>query len=167
MAGLQQYLAACGVQGLSAADLTRPNHADVAARLGFSSFLPPRDWWPRGAALALLTQSMQTATGAVAHLRNWWRPAAYNRDPAVGGAKDGDHPTANAFDLDFTSVVDRMKAEQFFRAVEQHHPWMQLSFGFGAQSTHIGLASPRGHREWHYAGWRPAFGAFKMVLSTP
>jgi hypothetical protein len=40
--------------------------------------------------------------------------------------------------------------------VQKRFPWMQLSFGLGAQTTHIGLASPKGHREWHYAGWRPA-----------
>ena len=41
-------------------------------------------------------------------------------------------------------------------SLEKTAPWMQLSLGLGAQTTHIGLDSPRGHREWHYAGWRPA-----------
>ena len=158
VAGFQQYLLATGVKALSAVELTTPNHAAVAARLGFQSFLPPQNWWPRGAALALLTQSMETATNAAARVRNWWRPAAYNADPAVAGAKNGDHPTANAVDLDYSSSTDRMKAESFFRSMEKRFPWMQLSFGFGAQTTHIGLASPRGHREWHYAGWRPSAG---------
>jgi hypothetical protein len=158
VAGFAEYLMASGVKAVSADELTRPNHADVAARLGFQAFLPPKAWWPRGAALALLTQSMETATHAAARVRNWWRPAAYNLDPAVGGAKNGDHPTANAFDLDYASALDRMKAESFFRGVQKRFPWMQLSFGLGAQTTHIGLASPKGHREWHYAGWRP--GAF-------
>jgi hypothetical protein len=155
IAGFQQYLLASGVRVLSAVEMTHPNHPEIAARLGFSNFLPAREWWPRGASLALLTQSMQAATQVTARLRNWWRPAAYNQDPAVGGAKGGDHPTANAFDLDFNSVADRMKAESFFRGVQQRFSWMNLSFGFGAQTTHIGLGSPRGHREWHYAGWRP------------
>ncbi len=154
--GFQQYLRASGVRALAAAELTRPNHADIASRLGFTAFLPPRTWWSRGAALALLTQSMETATRVAAHVRNWWRPEAYNLNPVVGGAKDGDHPTANAFDLDFASTLDRMKAEAFFRTMERRYPWMNLSFGLGALTAHIGLGSPRGHREWHYAGWRPA-----------
>jgi len=33
---------------------------------------------------------------------------------------------------------------------------MRLSLGLGTQTTHVGIDSPRGHREWHYAGWRPA-----------
>ena len=166
VAGFQQYLLASGVRALSALEMTTPNHQAVAARLGFTAFLPQQNWWPRGAALALLTQRMEAATRATAHLRNWWRPNAYNLDPAVGGAPKGDHPTANALDLDFASVTDRMKAETFFRSLEKRFPWMNLSFGFGAQSSHIGLASPRGHREWHYAGWRPAVGSYRGPLAS-
>jgi hypothetical protein len=154
--GFQAFLKASAVNGISAADLTRPNHPEVATRLGFPTFLPPRSWWPRGAALALLTQSIETRIGAAVHVRNWWRPPAYNTDPAVGGAKNGDHPTANAVDLDYPSVAARMSAELYLRSLEKTAPWMQLSLGLGAQTTHIGLDSPRGHREWHYAGWRPA-----------
>lgn len=159
VAGFQQYLLATGVKAVSAVEMTTPNHPAVAAKLGFQAFLPPQSWWSRGAALALLTQAMETATKTTAHLRNWWRPAAYNTDPAVKGARNGDHPTANALDLDYASAGDRMKAESFFRRIEKQFPWMQLSFGFGAQTTHIGLASPRGHREWHYGGWSPAIAA--------
>lgn len=167
VAGFESYLLASGVRDISAAELTRPNHLEVAARLGFSAFLPPKAWWPRGAALALLTQSMETAIHAAAHVRNWWRPAAYNLDPAVAGARNGDHPTANAFDLDFASTIDRMKAELYLRALDKQFPWMHLSLGLGALSTHIGLGSPRGHREWHYAGYRPPLGPLKNSFSTP
>lgn len=167
VAGFQAYLLESGVHALSAVDLTKPNHINVAARLGFSAFLPPRAWWPRGAALALLTQTMETATHAAAHVRNWWRPEAYNLDPAVAGAKNGDHPTANAVDLDFNSTTDRMKAELYLRALDKRYPWMHLSLGLGAQSTHIGLGSPKGHREWHYAGYRPPVGPLKNTFSTP
>jgi hypothetical protein len=154
--GFEEYLRATGVTAISAAEMTRPNHPGVAARLGFRDFLPPRAWWPRGAALALLAQKIQHATGTSLRVRNWWRPSAYNTDPAVGGAKNGDHPTASALDLDYPSVGGRMQAERFLRGLERQAPWMQLSFGFGPQTTHVGLASPRGHREWHYAGWKPA-----------
>jgi hypothetical protein len=156
VAGFQQYLTATGVKIFTAAEMTRPNHPDVAAKVGFEDFLPQQTWWARGAALALIAQNIESQTHAILHFRNWWRPAAYNTDPAVAGAKNGDHPTANAVDLDYATVASRMGAELFLRALDKANPWMQLSFGFGAQSTHIGLASPRGHREWHYAGYRPA-----------
>lgn len=153
--GFQQYLSASGVRAVTAAELTRPNHPDIAARLGFAVFLPPKSWWPRGAALAMLAQRIRETAGGPVWIRNWWRPAAYNADPGVGGAKQGDHPTANALDLDYGTAGSRMQAELFLRRLAQQNPWMQLSFGFGAQTTHVGLASPRGHREWHYAGWKP------------
>ena len=96
-----------------------PNHPEVAARLGFHSFLPPREWWSRGACLGLLAQAIRTKTAGPVHIRNWWRPAAYNLDPRVGGAKNGDHPTANALDLDYASVADRMHARPFC-AISMH-----------------------------------------------
>jgi hypothetical protein len=163
VAGFEQYLAGSGVKSVTAAELTQPNHPAIAAKHGFTSFLPPREWWSRGAALALLAQNIDAHTSAPAHVRNWWRPAAYNTDPAVGGAKDGDHPTANALDLDYHSITDRMKAESYLRALQSRYPWMQLSFGLGAQTTHVGLASPRGHREWHYSGWKPATAATSVA----
>ncbi len=57
-------------------------------------------------------------------IRNWWRPAAYNADPTVGGAKNGDHPTANAVDLDYASPASRAKAERFLRSIEAKDPWL-------------------------------------------
>ena len=156
--GFQAYLQQSGVKAVTAQEMTRPNHPEVAARHGFTNFLPQRDWWPRGAALALLTQKIDVVAQASAHLRNWWRPAAYNTDPAVKGAKSGDHPTANAVDLDYDNAGVRMKAEAFLRSLAAQNPWMQLSLGLGAETTHVGIGSPRGHREWHYAGWQPAPG---------
>ena len=154
--GFQAFLAASGVNSLKADDLIRPNHPGIAARFGFVHFLPPRSWWPRGASLALLVQHLEGNTKGRIHVRNWWRPAAYNSDPTVGGASNGDHPTANAFDIDYSSIADRVQAERFLRALDRRCPWMGLSMGLGAQTTHVGIGSPRGHREWHYAGWTPA-----------
>ena len=153
--GFGQYLTAVGVRRIGAAELTRPNHPDVAERLGFHEFLPPREWWARGAALALMTERLERATGERIYIRNWWRPAAYNRDPRVAGAKNGDHPTANAFDLDFSSASARAKAERTLRAMEAHAPWLNLSLGLGAHTAHVGIGSSKGRREWHYAGWSP------------
>jgi hypothetical protein len=154
--GFQSYLKASGVNAIPARELTAPNHPEVAARLGYRDFLPPHEWWVRGAALALLTQGIQGQTQAAVRVRNWWRPAAYNADPKVGGAKNGDHPTANAFDLDYGSTTERMRAELYLRNLARRCPWLNLSLGLGALTTHVGIGSPRGHREWHYAGWRPA-----------
>ena len=117
-AGFQSYLTDSGVKIVSARELILPNHPDVAARLGFHDFLPPRSWWPRGAALALLTQRIEFQTNSLVRVRNWWRPTAYNSDPAVGGAKAGDHPTASAVDLDYRTIAERMQAELFLRALE-------------------------------------------------
>ncbi|HEY1340118.1 MAG TPA: hypothetical protein VGF59_21545, partial [Bryobacteraceae bacterium] len=165
VAGFAQYLAGSGVKAVTADELTLPNHPAIAARHGFANFLPPRSWWARGAALALLAQNIDARTSTPAHVRNWWRPAAYNTDPGVGGAKNGDHPSANALDLDYSSVSDRMKAESYLRSLAKQYPWMQLSFGLGAQTIHVGLASLRGHREWHYAGWKPVTPALATVAA--
>jgi hypothetical protein len=154
--GFEAYLRAVGVQRISAAELTHPYHPEIAVRLGFPNFLPPRDWWPRGAALALLSERLSDVSGGPVVIRNWWRPPAYNADPAVGGARNGDHPTANAFDLDYPSVGARAGAERYLRALGRRAPWLNLSLGLGANTTHVGIGSPRGHREWHYAGWTPA-----------
>jgi hypothetical protein len=154
--GFEQYLKESGVQKISAAQLTTPNHPGVAARYGFRNFLPPQNWWSRGAALALVVQSIDRLIQGPVHVRNWWRPAPYNNDRAVGGARNGDHPTANAMDLDYQTVSDRMRAERYLRELERRCPWMHLSLGLGAETTHVGIGSPRGHREWHYAGWTPA-----------
>ena len=156
LAGFQDYLTASGVSDVTADELTLPNHPGIAARIGFERFLPPKRWWPRGAALALLTERLRAIAREPVCLRNWWRPPAYNSNPAVGGAKYGDHPTANAVDLDYSSVADRMRAERWLRSLDRSASWLQLSLGLGAETTHVGIGSPRGHREWHYAGWRPA-----------
>jgi hypothetical protein len=154
--GFSEYLKAAGVQAVSAVELTTPHHPGIAARLGFQNFLPPKEWWPRGAALALLAQRLGEAAGDHITVRNWWRPPAYNQDPGVGGARNGDHPTATALDLDYSSKTARAKAERALRSLEAQAPWLGLSLGLGPQTTHVGIGSPKGHREWHYAGWTPA-----------
>jgi hypothetical protein len=152
--GFSRYLRAVGVRSVSAADLTTPNHPGIAARLGFSAFLPDRQWWPRGAALALIAQKVRDITGERVHVRNWWRPQSYNLDPAVGGAPNGDHPTANAIDLDFLTRGARVRAESWLRSLDRANSWLGMSLGLGDRTAHIGIGSPRGRREWHYGGWR-------------
>ena len=157
--GFQAYLAASGIKSVTAVELTRPNHPGVAARHGFQDFLPPQSWWRRGAALALLIQQLRSVVHEPLHVRNWWRPATYNSDPAVQGARNGDHPTANAVDLDYASRGGRMRAERWLRTLDREAKWLQLALGLGDLTTHVGIGSAKGRREWHYAGWRPATAA--------
>jgi hypothetical protein len=156
VAGFSEYLQAAGVRSVTGSELTTPHHPGIAARLGFRSFLPPKEWWPRGAALALLAQHLGEAVGERVAIRNWWRPPAYNQDPVVGGARNGDHPNATALDIDYSSATARVKAERVLRSLNAQAPWLGLSLGLGPQTTHVGIGSPRGHREWHYSGWTPA-----------
>lgn len=151
--GFERYLEDTGVEAVTADEMTRPNHPGIAAKLGYQEFLPPREWWTRGAALALLAQQIEERVSEPVRLRNWWRPADYNRHPGVGGAKGGDHPTAHAIDLDYSSVESRKRAERWLRDLDSRARWLELSLGLGAKSTHIGIGSPHGRREWHYAGW--------------
>ena len=151
--GFQNYLASSGVRAFDAGELTRPNHPVIAAKLGFSSFLPPQAWWPRGAALALLAQKIENLVGEPVEVRNWWRPQAYNRHPKVGGAERGDHLEGFALDLDYGTSEARRRAERWLRSLVATDGWLQLSLGLGDRTTHIGILSPRGHREWHYASY--------------
>jgi hypothetical protein len=153
------------VRQVSAAELTTPHHPEIAAKYGFSQFLPPQDWWSRGAALALIVEAIQSITSASVQVRNWWRPQPYNSDRAVGGARNGDHPTANAVDLDYHNVADRMRAERFLRGLSRRFPWLRMSLGLGAETTHVGIGSPRGQREWHYPGWTPARA--RLISDSP
>jgi hypothetical protein len=155
--GFQKYLSDTGVKSISAEELTRPHRPDIAAKYGYVNFLPPQTWWSRGAALALLTEQIREAAGERVVIRNWWRPSGYNTDPGIGGKGNGDHPTANALDLDYTSDQGRVKAERWLRSLDRSARWMQLSMGLGGATTHIGIGSPKGRREWHYSGWTPAY----------
>jgi len=150
VAGFQAYLDATGVTHFTAVELTTPHHPEIAARFGHEALLPQREWWPRGAALALLAEELRRVVGTPIVVRGWWRPHAYNE--AVEGDPAGDHPTAHAFDIDYDSPGSRYLAElrllQLFREV----PWLDLSLGLGNMTTHVGIQSPLGCRVWYYRG---------------
>lgn len=152
-AGFEGFLFCSGVRHFTAAEVVRPKPARLAlARsLGYELLLPPREWWPRGAALLLLADELRQLVAEPVTCRNWWRPEPYNS--AVGGAPAGDHLTAHAVDLDYRSVASRRKAEARLRELDRTHPWLRLSLGLGAKTTHVGIDSPKGRREWHYGGW--------------
>lgn len=161
--GLQLYLDAVGVQHVSAPDLVEPYNADVAAMCGFDLLLPEQDQWEKGAALALFTDVLTELVGEPIFLRNWWRPDCYNE--GVGGAPGGDHPDADAVDLDFSSASSRALAQQFLCetywemdivAPEQIlpgsdlDPRLNMSVGLGGVTIHLGVLSAGGRRFWYY-----------------
>jgi hypothetical protein len=148
--GLQRYLRASGVRRITAAELTAPHHPDIADKYGYKAFLPDREWWPRGAALALAAERIQRVTGRRLRIRNWWRPQPYNLDEVVGGASGSDHVTATAVDIDYPSIASCQRATTWLRSLARRQPWLQLSLGVGPTVTHVGIASPHGAREWQY-----------------
>ena len=101
MEGYQEYLDAMGIKFVSAKEMCTPHNASVASELGYNAFVPQRDWWARGGALAALFDHLRADLGKPIVVRNWWRPEDYNKK--VGGAKASDHIGAYAFDMDFKS----------------------------------------------------------------
>ncbi len=156
VAGFQEYLTASGVRHFTAQEMTRPHNAEAARQAGYSELLPDYDYWPRGAALALIADQIRDLLGEAVVMRNWWRPEAYNR--RVGGAEHSDHLTASAVDLDYRSSQSRQRAEEWLWTQYHSLDWLQMSLGLGARTTHVGILSPRGHRHWYYQS-HPDHGA--------
>ena len=150
IAGLQQYLRESGVRRFTAEQLTRPHHQDVARQHGYESFVPKQEWWPRGAALALLAEELEKAIGERVTIRNWWRPERYNRDPRVKGAARSDHISAHAVDIDYRSRQSARRAQKWLEELARKREWLRLSLGFGPNTTHVGIDSPLGRRRWTY-----------------
>ncbi len=163
---LQFYLDAVGVQYVSAAEIITPNNMGAALDCGLMILLPPQDQWEKIAALALFTDQLRELLGEPIIVRNWWRPPCYNA--AVGGAPDGDHPDADAVDLDFTSRTSRSIAQAFL--CEQYwaqdivgpreiapgsdlDPRLNMSVGLGAVTIHLGVLSAGGRRSWKYSSY--------------
>ena len=149
-AGLQQYLRDSGVRRFTAEQLTRPHQPDVARKYGYASFVPKKEWWARGAALALLAEDLEKAIGERVTIRNWWRPQAYNRDPRVKGAARSDHVSAHAVDIDYRSKESARRAQKWLEELARTRGFLRLSLGFGPITTHVGIDSPLGSRRWTY-----------------
>ncbi len=153
--GFQSYLDDTGIQHFSAGEMLSPNQLEAANGLGYSLFLPPHVWWPRGATLALLADKLRNMVGEPVKMRNWWRPCSYNEDEKVGGASESDHITAHAVDLDYRSSDSRRTAERGLREMYEQETWLELSLGLGYQTTHVGILSPKGQRIWTYSSYQP------------
>lgn len=162
----QMYLDAVGVQHTSATEIASPFNPGAAAGCGLDILLPGRELWPNIGALALLTDELRELVGEPIFMRNWWRPPCYNS--AVGGAATGDHPDADAVDLDFMSNDSRAMAQKFLCETywsediltpEQIAPGsgvdprLNMSVGLGGVSIHLGLLSNNGRRFWKYGSY--------------
>ena len=153
--GFQQFLDAVGVnrQWSSAYEMTRPNHPKIAATFGFSTFLPVKEKWLKGAALALAQNKLRQVVNAPIVINNWWRPPGYNE--AVGGKARGDHPDADAFDLNFKTGADHRIAHDWVMANwYTAEPRLAISLGAYPSSPtvmHLGIQSRNGRRKWSNA----------------
>ena len=161
--GLQMYLDAVGVQHITAAEIVEPYNQEAADGCGLSILLAPNDQWEKLGALGLFTDELVELVDEPVFVRNWWRPPCYNE--AVGGAAGGDHPDADAVDLDFNSPTSRAMAQQHLCdtywnqdivAPEQIAPGsdldprLNMSVGLGGITIHLGVLSANGRRFWLY-----------------
>lgn len=153
--GFQAFLDAVGVkrEWSSAYELTRPNHPKIAATFGFTTFLPKKEKWLKGAALALAQNKLRQVVGSPIVINNWWRPPGYNE--AVGGKTRGDHPDADALDLNFRTAADHKKAHDWVMANwYSAEPRLAISLGDYPSSPtvmHLGIQSRNGRRKWSNA----------------
>ena len=159
----QMYLDDVGVQHFTALEIAEPYNQAAATMCGYTLLLPENDEWEKAAALALFADVLRELVGEPIFLRNWWRPPCYN--DAVGGAAGGDHPDADAFDLDFSSATSRAIAQGFLCDMYWNEdivapedidptsgldPRLNLSVGLGGVTIHLGVLSEGGRRFWYY-----------------
>lgn len=164
--GFQEYLNAVGVTYFDAQEIITPNHPEIAASCGYMILLPTREHWQKIGALALFADQLRELVGEPVWMRNWWRPDCYNE--AVGGAAGGDHPDADAVDLDFLSASSRAAAQEFLCRVywqqdivapeqmapdSDFDPRLNLSVGLGEATLHLGVLSQNGRRYWTYSSY--------------
>lgn len=146
--GFAHYLKDQGIEHFEAGEFLEPHRPDTASALGYSVFLPPHDWWPRGAALGLLADRLRELVNEPVVLRNWWRPRPYNAE--VASARQSDHITAHALDLDFPTSNKRREAQSELERLRDEEPWLEVSLGTGGNTIHKGLLSYRKQRSWTY-----------------
>jgi hypothetical protein len=172
LAGFQLYLDDVGIQFFSANEITTPNNPGAAQQCGYDALLPARGAWEKVGALALLSDQLRSLVGEPVFMRNWWRPPCYNA--LVGGAAGGDHPDADAVDLDFLSADARAAAQAYLcetywaqdivppEAIapgSDVDPRLNLSVGLGGATLHVGLLSDGGRRFWFYGSYTEVAGA--------
>lgn len=164
--GFQAYLDAVGVTYFDAAEIVTPSHPQAAADCGYMILLPDQGQWEKIGALALFADRLRELVGEPVWMRNWWRPDCYNA--AVGGAPGGDHPDADAVDLDFLSATSRAAAQAYLCSeywlqnivspdeIEPDadvDPRLNMSVGLGGATIHLGVLSRNGRRFWTYGSY--------------
>jgi hypothetical protein len=164
--GFQAYLDDVGVQYFSANEIVTPNSPSAAAQCGYMILLPTRGEWEKIGALALMADQLRALVGEPVLMRNWWRPDCYNE--LVGGAAGGDHPDADAVDLDFQSATSRAAAQQYLcnnywaedivpaediAPGSDLDPRLNMSVGLGGVTIHLGVLSANGRRFWKYGSY--------------
>lgn len=146
LSALQAYLNAVGVIDFSAKELTKvsSDKKELAAELGFESFLPPKAWWPRLAAQAIVAQKIRDITKSQILVRNAWRPEVYNE--AVGDVKKSAHSQCCALDLVVASEEAWVKAVDFLLSLYNNKAvHLNLGLGFNKESKfiHVGCFDAR------------------------
>ena len=150
-AALQVMLDAEGVRHFTAAELTTvpPDKRALAHRLGYEILVPPRQWWPRVAALCAVLERVRAAAGGIPVRVRWvWRPPTLNR--AVRGAPKSDHLTAQAADCYWPTPEAVVRADRALAELQAAHPWMALAIGTGTKMLHVGVLRPGGPARWSY-----------------
>lgn len=156
-AGLLGYLTASGVGRIGdqsllnvVTDVTEPNNFYEAQRAGYDTFTPPREWWPRTAALLKMVQWATAGSDGSVEIRNHWRPEPYNS--RVQGEPDSAHVDAMALDVDFALRGDRARAERNLKLLQQEHPWLGMGLGIGSRTIHVDILTGKGARPniWCY-----------------
>lgn len=148
---LQAMLDAEGVQHFTAAELTAvpADKTALARRLGFEALVPPRQWWPRVAALcAVLEHVRRDALTGPMRVRWVWRPPTLNR--AVRGAPGSDHLEARAADVYLAAPSIRERADRALERLQAAYPWLNLAVGTGTKMLHVGVLRPGGPARWSY-----------------
>ncbi len=141
-------------------EMVTPNNAAVAKKCGNEELLPPRCRWLSGAVQGMIATKIyaninQDSKGNEIVLRNWWRPACYNK--GVAGAGTSDHIQARGFDLDFETSKERAIAQNFICQMYKEKNF-NLQVGIGCKTLHVGVGSPKrlgnfpknGSRFWTY-----------------
>lgn len=152
--GLDQYVRTCGAGRYFAShEYTRPHSPAKARRVGYAEFVPPQFVWPWVALVVRLGDLMRVASHTPVKLRNLWRPMSYNRLVAKS-AIYSDHPNACGGDFYFGTTSACRRAEGLIRGLNDLHPQLELSVGFGARNLHVGALSPKGARSWKYKSYK-------------
>ncbi len=145
---LQWMLTSEGVTHFTARELTPvpPDKTALARRLGFEALVPPRQWWPRLAALCAVLEHVR-GTQPI-RIRWVWRPPEINR--AVRGAPGSDHLESRAADCYLVDEAHRARMDDELRHLQAAHPWLALAVGTGRTMLHVGVLRPGGPARWSY-----------------